>query len=46
LEVRSSNKAARRLYERMGFSQVALRAKYYTNPIEDALLLEMSLGGS
>lgn len=46
LEVRSSNEAARRLYERMGFSQVAQRAQYYTNPIEDALLLEMALGDS
>jgi ribosomal-protein-alanine N-acetyltransferase len=45
LEVRSSNEAARRLYERMGFAQVALRAKYYTNPVEDALLLELAIGG-
>jgi ribosomal-protein-alanine N-acetyltransferase len=45
LEVRASNEAARRLYERMGFVQVALRAKYYTNPIEDALLLELAIGG-
>jgi ribosomal-protein-alanine N-acetyltransferase len=45
LEVRSSNEAARRLYEQMGFAQVALRAKYYTNPIEDALLLELAIGG-
>jgi hypothetical protein len=29
----------------MGFAQVALRAKYYTNPIEDALLLELAIGG-
>ncbi|MBM4122084.1 MAG: ribosomal-protein-alanine N-acetyltransferase [Nitrospira sp.] len=43
LEVRASNEAARCLYERMGFAQVALRAKYYTNPIEDALLMESAL---
>lgn len=43
LEVRASNEAARRLYERMGFHQVAVRAKYYANPVEDAVLMEMDL---
>lgn len=46
LEVRSSNEAAQRLYERMGFVQVALRTKYYTNPIEDARLMELALAES
>jgi ribosomal-protein-alanine N-acetyltransferase len=40
LEVRASNDAARRLYEGLGFRQVALRARYYSNPIEDAVLMQ------
>jgi ribosomal-protein-alanine N-acetyltransferase len=39
LEVRASNEPARRLYERWGFQQVAVRRGYYTNPVEDALIL-------
>lgn len=39
LEVRVSNEAARRLYERLGFSQVGVRRGYYTDTREDALLL-------
>jgi [ribosomal protein S18]-alanine N-acetyltransferase len=39
LEVRHSNDAARRLYERAGFYQDGVRKNYYTNPIEDALIL-------
>jgi [ribosomal protein S18]-alanine N-acetyltransferase len=39
LEVRASNGAARRLYERFGFRQVAARRNYYTNPAEDALIM-------
>jgi ribosomal-protein-alanine N-acetyltransferase len=41
LEVRSSNSAARRLYERFGFREVGVRARYYTNPVEDAVLMEL-----
>jgi ribosomal-protein-alanine N-acetyltransferase len=43
LEVRSSNAAARQLYAKMGFFQVGRRAKYYRQPIEDALLLQRDL---
>ena len=43
LEVRASNEAARCLYEQAGFRQLATRAKYYTNPIEDAILMGMDL---
>ena len=43
LEVRASNEAARCLYEQAGFRQMAARAKYYTNPIEDAVLMGMDL---
>jgi [ribosomal protein S18]-alanine N-acetyltransferase len=39
LEVRRSNVAARRLYERAGFRLTGVRTSYYTNPIEDALIL-------
>jgi [ribosomal protein S18]-alanine N-acetyltransferase len=41
LEVRASNEAARILYRRMGFVQISTRPKYYTNPTEDAVLMEM-----
>jgi len=39
LEVRRSNEAARRLYERAGFRLAGVRSGYYNNPIEDALIL-------
>ena len=38
-EVRASNDAARRLYARLGFSVAGTRRNYYTNPVEDALIL-------
>jgi [ribosomal protein S18]-alanine N-acetyltransferase len=39
LEVRRSNEGARRLYERLGFYVAGKRPNYYTNPVEDALIL-------
>jgi [ribosomal protein S18]-alanine N-acetyltransferase len=39
LEVRPSNTAALRLYERLGLRPEGLRPRYYTHPEEDALLL-------
>jgi [ribosomal protein S18]-alanine N-acetyltransferase len=39
LEVRDSNDAARKFYLRIGFTEVARRRKYYSEPIEDALVL-------
>ena len=39
LEVRSSNRAALALYDRLGFRVAAQRPKYYTRPEEDALIL-------
>jgi ribosomal-protein-alanine N-acetyltransferase len=39
LEVRRSNAPARRLYEAAGFELVGVRTGYYTNPIEDGLIL-------
>ncbi len=42
LEVRASNEPARSLYTTMGFVQVGRRPHYYTNPIEDAVLMELN----
>lgn len=42
LEVRASNEPARSLYTTMGFVQVGKRPQYYTNPIEDAVLMELN----
>jgi len=39
LEVRHSNQPAQRLYERFGFTVAGIRRAYYTNPVEDALIL-------
>jgi [ribosomal protein S18]-alanine N-acetyltransferase len=43
LEVRESNLAALRLYEKLGFSRQGQRSGYYQNPKEDALLLCFSV---
>ena len=39
LEVRRSNVAALRLYEQFGFEVGGVRPDYYTEPVEDALIL-------
>ncbi len=39
LEVRETNFAAQRLYERLGFEKAGFRARYYTDTCEGALLL-------
>jgi ribosomal-protein-alanine N-acetyltransferase len=39
LEVRRSNAAALRLYARAGFTEAGVRRNYYTQPVEDALVL-------
>jgi len=39
LEVRRSNEAALRLYERLGFEVQGIRPNYYSQPVEDALIL-------
>jgi len=41
LELRASNHAAHALYRSIGFRDVTIRPTYYTNPIEDALLMEL-----
>ena len=46
LEVRESNRPALELYRSMGFAPVALRRNYYSQPLEDALVLRKEgLGG-
>ncbi len=44
LEVRPSNTAARRLYERFGFVETGRRRSYYLAPPEDALVLQVFCG--
>jgi ribosomal-protein-alanine N-acetyltransferase len=39
LEVRPSNFAARRLYEKYGFKSLGIRKDYYRDPGEDALVM-------
>ena len=44
LEVRVSNAAAVRLYEKLGFKILGTRKGYYTNPVEDAYVMGLVLG--
>lgn len=39
LEVREGNTAARRLYEKKGFREIARRKDYYRDPVEDAVIM-------
>ena len=41
LEVRESNLPARNLYDSLGFRTVGLRKGYYTQPAEDAVLMQL-----
>lgn len=43
LEVRASNKAAQNLYARHGFEIIGKRANYYSEPIENALIMAVLL---
>jgi ribosomal-protein-alanine N-acetyltransferase len=43
LEVRESNLAAIALYERLGFVTVGKRPRFYSDPTEDALLMEVRI---
>lgn len=42
LEVRRSNLAALSLYTNAGFEQAGIRQNYYTQPVEDALVLRLA----
>lgn len=44
LEVRRSNLAAQSLYRKLGFEPLGVRRFYYSNPIEDAIVMGLSLG--
>jgi ribosomal-protein-alanine N-acetyltransferase len=43
LEVRAGNRAAQALYRRCGFRVTGRRRRYYQAPVEDALLMTVSL---
>jgi len=43
LEVRSSNAQALAFYAALGFEETGRRPRYYTDPVEDALLLRLRL---
>ena len=43
LEVRAGNSAAQELYRTCGFEVVGTRRRYYRDPVEDALLMTVSL---
>jgi len=43
LELRASNEAAKRLYEKRGFVCVGTRKNYYKEPVEDAILMQLVL---
>ncbi|MBQ4282554.1 MAG: ribosomal protein S18-alanine N-acetyltransferase [Lachnospira sp.] len=39
LEVRESNVAAQKLYEKMGYREIGRRKRFYEKPVEDALVM-------
>ena len=43
LEVREGNEAARRFYEKCGFTEDGIRKNYYENPQENAILMSKNL---
>jgi ribosomal-protein-alanine N-acetyltransferase len=43
LEVRASNEAALQLYIAAGFKAVGRRARYYARPIEDAIVMKVTI---
>lgn len=43
LEVRASNQAAQELYRCAGFECIGVRKRYYTNPLEDAVLMRCAI---
>lgn len=43
LEVREGNQAAIGLYKKQGFETVGRRRRYYKNPTEDAILMNLEL---
>lgn len=43
LEVRGNNEAAISLYKNQGFENIGIRKGYYTNPLEDAIIMNKSI---
>lgn len=43
LEVRAGNHMGQKLYQALGFRQYGCRRSYYTNPNEDAILMQLPL---
>jgi ribosomal-protein-alanine N-acetyltransferase len=43
LEVREANEVARRMYATDGFTVVGVRKQYYTEPVEDAIVMRLDL---
>lgn len=46
LEVRTSNEPAINLYKSCGFEQIAVRKRFYSNPVEDAVIMKKKVGDS
>lgn len=46
LEVGKSNAAARRLYEREGFTTIGVRPRYYSDPADDAIVMRRTMTGA
>lgn len=40
LEVRESNRTARRLYQSCGFAEIAIRKNYYSSPTEHGIIMQ------
>jgi len=45
LEVRESNTAARKFYEKFGFRETGRRKDYYSSPNEDGIIMDLDLEG-
>ena len=43
LEVRAGNDAARSLYLKAGFHETQVRPAFYTDPVEDAILMRLQI---
>lgn len=40
LEVRVSNQAALQFYRKLGYEVLSVRKNYYSNPVEDAFIMD------
>ncbi len=44
LELRGSNLPGTYLYKTFNFQQIAVRKKYYSSPVEDAIVMQLRMG--